>query len=169
MLQLAGPPVNVQVASWQIWTEIWPVWSSSEVGQHQKFTGITTVFCWLPAVGFMRNSMSFMRQKLHDFDDSVDVSAQPWGSSPRRNRTGNLPLLCFQIHLRMSKFNLASGAWDGLLHYRWELMWTLTIPKLLALSINSIVLYQFHLVNIQNSDVFTYRFWAVKARSVFLS
>ena len=32
----------------------------------------TYVFYWLPAVDFMRNSMSFMLQKLHDFDDSVD-------------------------------------------------------------------------------------------------
>ena len=142
--------------------------------KHQKFTGQTAVFCWLPTVDFMRNSMSFLCFKtLHDFDDSVDGLAQPWGSCPRRNRTRNLPLLLFSNSSSNVEVWLGKRRLGGpfALSYRWKMMWTLTIAGFLAwiLSINSIFFISSWFVNIQNSDVFTYRFWAVKARSVFLS
>lgn len=142
--------------------------------KHQKFTGKHMCFLLAPSCWF--------HEKLHEFLMLESPSWFWWFGGWLSSTLRFLPkkeqdwksstLMCSNsssnVEVWLGKWRLG---WPFALLYKWKMMWTLTIAGFLALSINSIFFISIasRFVNIQNSDVFAYRFWAVKARSVFLS
>ena len=102
--------------------------------------------------GWLSSTLRFLPKKEQDWKSSTLMCS---------NSSSN-------VEVWLGKWRLG---WPFALLYKWKMMWTLAIAGFLALSINSIFFISIasRFVNIQNSDVFAYRFWAVKARSVFLS